>query len=345
MLLGDRGGCAYHRMVEPGRAVGDACPDIDIHIDWRVNATRDRDGHIDHVVAHGADVVVMQRPAPEIMLEHLRQLQRQGVAVVVEIDDLLSAISPAHVGYREYVRGGIAARVAACAAEADWVTVSTPALAATYGRHGRVSVIPNAIPRHIAELPPAYDRSPDVVTVGWTATVNSHPHDLDELASGLRQAIESTPGRSRFAVYSGADQVAPKVGVRPDEIGWCADPADFLASVGEQLDVGIAPLREDRFNAAKSWLKPLEYAARGVLPIRSTTGEYERAGIGVAAKRPRDWARLLTRAISDKDWRREQAAAARQQVLERHLTEHTAEAWAAAWRSAADSRRARRVAA
>ncbi len=82
----------------------------------------------------------------------------------------------------------------------------------------------------------------------------------------------------------------------------------------------------------------LEYSARVVFAVRSPSAEYERLGLGYRAKRPRDWAAALTRAVEDADWRREQAAANREQVLARHLTEHTAELWATAWRTAREKR-------
>ncbi len=75
-------------------------------------------------------------------------------------------------------------------------------------------------------------------------------------------------------------------------------------------------------------------------PVQGTAPSSRGAGrTGSArARRPRDWAAGLTRAIEDADWRREQAAANREQVLARHLTEHTAELWATAWRTAREKR-------
>src|SRR5699024_10081331 len=109
---------------------------------------------------------------------------------------------------------------------------------------------------------------------------------------------------------------------------------EYLTAMGELFDVGIAPLRHDRFNEAKSWLKPLEYAARGVFPIRANTPDYERFGLGIRAKRPRDWADQIAKAIDDPDRRREMAVRNRGVVLAEHLTEHTAPLWAQAWRQA-----------
>src|SRR3712207_32586 len=124
----------------------------------------------------------------------------------------------------------------------------------------------------------------------------------------------------------------------PVEIPWKDSVDEYLATVGEQLDVGLAPLRHDRFNECKSWLKPMEYAARGVFAVRSNTPDYERFGLGIRAKRPRDWADHIAKAVDDPDRRREVAVRNREAVLAGHLTEHTAPVWAEAWHRALDNR-------
>lgn len=335
LLLGDQAGCGFYRMSEPARAVSDAFGDVETIVATQLNVGRLRNGTIAAVDPGGADVVVMQRPATPDLLRSLRLLQRQGVPVVVEVDDLMSATPTAHIGHR--VLRDVAGIVAQCADEADHVTVTTPALLAHYARHGRGTVVPNAIPRRFAELWPAYERHTTPVGVGWTGQIPSHPHDLLALGSGLRQAFDHVGDRARFVTWNVLG-VAEQTGVQPVNVGARRDVGDYLNSIGEHLDVGIAPLADTRFNRAKSWLKPLEYAARGVLPISSRFGEYVRLGIGPTAKRPRDWAALVTRAVTDDDWRREQAEQAHRAVLDAHLTEHTAHLWMAAWKQAADSR-------
>ena len=112
----------------------------------------------------------------------------------------------------------------------------------------------------------------------------------------------------------------------------------YTTAVGDLFDVGVAPLRIDRFNTAKSWLKGLEFAARGVYFVRSPTAEYERLGLGMRARSPRDWAKWLTVGIQDADRRREHAVRAREAVLAAHLTEHTVGGWVDAWQQAIDNR-------
>jgi hypothetical protein len=72
--------------------------------------------------------------------------------------------------------------------------------------------------------------------------------------------------------------------------------------------------------------------------VRARSEEYERLGLGLPAKSPKDWAKWITVGIQDADRRRELAAAARETVLTDHLTEHTTERWIGAWRTALDNR-------
>ena len=338
-------GSKYHRMTEPARAVEEADLGIEVTVSHGITTTMvQRPGEVElsvgSVDARGADVVVLQLPKTVAMLQVLRLLQAQGVAVVVEMDDLLSAVPFGHQGHGGLVRGGMDKLALACAREADLVTVSTPALLAEYATRGRGVVVPNAIPRRIAELPPAYEREPETVTVGWTGSVGVHPYDLQVMESGLQQALDRTRGQSRFMVVgqAGATREVLRLAEDPEVVPWVKDVDEYLAVVGETFDVGIAPLRDDRFNACKSWLKVLEYSARGVYAVRSPSVEYERLGLGRRAKAPRDWATLITGGVQRVDQRRELAAADREVVLAQHLTEHTAERWADAWRQARENR-------
>jgi hypothetical protein len=338
-------GSKYHRMTEPARAVHEAGLGIQVTVSHGITTTMvqkpgETELSVGAVDAQGADVVVLQLPKTVAMLQVLRLLQDQGVAVVVEMDDLLSAVPYGHMGHSALIRGGLDKLALACAREADLVTVSTPSLLTEYATRGRGVVVPNAIPRRVAELPPAYEREPETVTVGWTGSVLVHPYDLQVMESGLQQALDRTQGQSRFMVMgaAGDSRSVLRLAEDPVVVPWVREVDDYLTLVGEQFDVGIAPLRDDRFNACKSWLKVMEYAARGVYAVRSPSKEYERLGLGRRAKAPRDWATLIAGGVQRPDQRREMAAADREAVLARHLTEHTAELWADAWRQARENR-------
>jgi hypothetical protein len=338
-------GSRYYRVDEPARAVQEADLGVTVSVRHGLQTTMvQRPGDaalsIASVDAEDADVVVMQLPKTEAMLQCLRFLQGQGVAVVVEMDDLLSAVSYGHTSHRALVRDGMGKFAQAAAQEADLVTVSTPALLTEYARHRRGAVVPNAVPRRTAELPPAFERAVDTATIGWSGSVATHPYDLQVMESGLQQALDRAGGRGRFVILGQAfdAQELLRLPEQPTEVPWIKDVDSYVRAVGELFDIGLAPLRADRFNTSKSWLKVLEYAARGVFAVRSPSAEYERLGLGRRARVPRDWATSIAAAVHDPDRRREQAAADREVVLAQHLTEHTAERWVDAWRRARDNR-------
>lgn len=345
LALSSSRGPQYHRMEEPARAVHEAAAGVEVAVTDALRTTvwQPSDGgppQITDVDARGADVVVVQLPKSVQMLQVIRLLQAQGVAVVVEMDDLLSAVPFGHSGHDALVQRGMARAAQQCAAEADFVTVSTPALLPEYARHGRGAVVENAIHRRFAELPPAYERAPSSVTVGWTGNVLNHPYDLQEMGSGLQQALDRAATASRFLILGQKWDAQRRMGLatEPDEVPWVQDPGEYLVRIGQLFDVGVAPLRLDRFNESKSWLKPLEYAARGVYCVRARTSEYERLALGLPAKAAKDWAKWIGTGIQDGDRRRELAAAAREKVLAGHLTEHRAERWIGAWRAALEHR-------
>jgi hypothetical protein len=121
-------------------------------------------------------------------------------------------------------------------------------------------------------------------------------------------------------------------------VPWIPDVDQFATAVGDLSDVGVAPLRTDRFSTSTSWLKALEFAARGVDLVRSPSAEYERSGLGMRARSSRDWAKWVTLGIQDADRRLGHAVRACEAVLAAHLTRHTAAGWVAAWQQAVDNR-------
>lgn len=349
-VTSDRQGSGFYRITEPAKAATaadrdllvDVTPTLDVELVERYQ--EDDDGRRlpgtttvrPDRVRTDADVVVFQRPTDPPLLAAIDLLQAQGVAVVVEVDDLLSAVPPDHPAFAVIRSGGARVLAEACR-RADLVTVSTPALAAEYARHGRVAVIPNAVPARVLDWP-GPRRHRGSARIGWAGTVHSHPHDLQVVGSGLQQALDD--GRATFAVLGDGAGARQRLALRdePPTLPWVPGVESYLRALGENFDVGIAPLRLDRFNRSKSWLKPLEYAARGVLCVYTPTDEYVRLGLGRPAARPRDWARWLRLAAADPSWRAEEADRNRRAVADRHTTERTGPAWAAAWRSAADNR-------
>lgn len=266
------------------------------------------------VIAPDADVVVLQRPFTDVLADSVPMLQAQGVKVVVEIDDDFEAISPRNISWSS-VHPKYSPRRnwdhlrRACDA-ADLVVVSTPALAETYGKHGRVTVVPNFVPESYQWIPRPWHEE---VRVGWSGSIETHPDDLQECGQGVANAIRAT--RSQFYVVGTGKGVKRALGLnsQPMSCGW--QPISIYPAMLAEIDVGIVPLKLDRFNEAKSWLKGLEMAAVGTPFVASPTGAYLELltrGAGLVAHKPRDWEALVARLVRNAGEREELAGMGRE---------------------------------
>jgi glycosyltransferase involved in cell wall biosynthesis len=348
----DMGRCG-HRLIWPARALADQGADVTVvtaedppeaQLQAQWGTLLDGTRVLVDVEVPDADVVVFQRPLQRTLVEAIPRLQDAGVRVVVEIDDDFTAMSRRNVAWyscqptayehpvTKAVMGGPDRNwhhLAHACRIADLVTVSTPALAQRYGKHGRVRVVPNHIPASYLDVRP---EPHDGVVVGWTGSVDTHPDDLQVTRGAVGRALRAT-GAS-FAVVGTGNGVQRRLGLDQPVVasGWL--PLDQYPHAVAQFDVGIVPLELSAFNEAKSALKGLEYAALGVPFVASPTEPYctlDMTMIGRLAMRPRHWERELRWLIENPEARDESASRGREAVRERWTVEGNCEQWFDAW--------------
>lgn len=276
----------------------------------------------------GADVLVCHRPSFPALVNELERQQRAGVALVVDIDDDLDNL-PRKLKHLAAPWIDVAAQSqrAACRM-ADLVTCSTPALMEKYAPHGRGVVLRNCIPAWMLEG----SRESDGRTLGWAGLAAGHLGDLPVTGGAVADALEGSGWR--FKIVGPAEDVRQQLGLTslPEATGGVS-LEDYQQALGS-LDVGIVPLAPTPFNRAKSGLKGLEYAARGVPFVASPTPEYLRLaeeGIGRIARTPADWRGHLRDLLRTEGLRIHLAHVARAVVAERHTYEAWAEEWGEAW--------------
>lgn len=345
----DKAGCAFYRHEGPARVAAEHGVEAVICRDdftiyqapfGKIVAETQPEGDGTRITEWAEDVVVLQRPAKESVVEIIPILQSRGVAVVVDVDDDFSCLDPRHPAFGHF-SPTLSPEVnwhhlrRACGL-ADLVTVTTPALAERYGGHGRVVVLPNCVPAGLLEMP----RDSDGHTLGWAGRAQMHPGDLQATCGGVPEALERTGWRFH--------NVGPAEGVR-EGLGLSEEPSstgglsveEYHKALGS-LDVGIVPLVDSAFNAAKSGLKGLELGARGIPFVASSTPEYQALadeGIGVVVpERARNWRRELEQLMSDESLRWEAVDRARTAIAERHTLEGESWRWVEAWQSALDRR-------
>ena len=298
---------------------------------------------VDVRIPPDADVIVMQRVSLAHLSNGIKMIRAKGVAVVVDMDDDLTKIDPNNPAF--YAMRSDAGDLRhtwrnahqACL-DATLVTVSTPALLPVYAPHGRGVVLENCVPASYLDVP--HDDSP---VVGWPGSTHSHPFDVQEVGPAVARLL-----REGHA-YRG---VGPADGLR-EALGLDADPdvtgsveldewPDALAGLG----VGLAPLADTAFNAAKSRLKIVELSSVGVPWVASPRAEYVRwhrkTGVGLMAERPKDWYRQVKRLVSDPVLRADQSAAGRAAMVGETI-EGNAWRWLEAWESALQSQRGGRL--
>lgn len=316
-----------------------------------------------------ADVVVIQRPLAAHRADLVSLLQAQGIAVVVEIDDDFETIHPRNVSFRsthpKWSPGWNRKHLARACREADLIVCTTSMLAHRYARHGRVAVVPNHVPawyldvdqstvpeRTIGErarslgvgspkpaIPPATEGSNpsgELVSVGWTGTIDTHPTDLQVARGAVAKACRDSGAPFEVVGTGRGVQAALALDEPPAATGWLS--LDLYPTSMARHGVGIVPLDDILFNEAKSALKLMEYAALGVPVVASPNADNARMhseGIGLLAAKPKHWHAHLRALLADEEYRADLAGQGRA-AMERWTIEGNTDRWWDAWTTCHD---------
>ena len=286
-------------------------------------------------VPRDADVIVFQRVTHRYLVQAFELLRQNNVAVVVDMDDDLTCIHPANPAFHmlhpssPYADHSWQNTLLACEA-ATVVTVSTPALLDRYAKHGRGRVLYNAVPKSMLDVPHT-----DSNVVGWAGSIHSHPTDLQVMGSAPAQLLQLGV---KFKIAGPLDGVHRAFGipssVQIDSTGVIDLEAWPLAV--NSLGIGLAPLADSKFNAAKSWLKLLEYGALGIPAVASPRAEYvrlHRQGVGWLASKPAEWKSKIKMLVDSEAARIELGEKSRETVA-KHTIEENAWRWWESWSEA-----------
>lgn len=354
-------GCGDYRVRFPADAVTRRADELGVSVETTdhldADATRTDTGiRIRTVdIPGGIDVVSFQRPLRAELAGAIAWLKarRPDIGIVVELDDDLAQVPTSntaflstHPGHNpeenyKWLRQAISL--------ADVLTVSTPPLAQNYGHSTETFVIRNAVPESMLQQPArAMSRRDDKTRViGWAGYAGTHGGDLEVTGGALRDVIDGE--KTVFRQNGPRDGVATALGLDEESVdatGWLNPTSLYRAALSE-LDIGIVPLADTRFNRAKSNLKMLEFAAAGVPVIGSMTPEHielQRNGapVWLVKERRQAWVRALRSMLAlDDDQLRILAENHREFVRRGHTMFHRAPQWADAWKMAAKIARSR----
>jgi glycosyltransferase involved in cell wall biosynthesis len=217
----------------------------------------------------------------------------------------------------------------------DLVTVSTEPLVDVVKRYNsNVVVLPNCVHEDLLKIErPRRER----VTVGWSGGT-SHLRDFRYIAGPLSRFLKRNPLVDFH--FAGADYT-PLLKVPADRTRhtpWTPDLWDFYRGV--DFDIGLAPLDPaGKFNRCKSFLRALEYAARGIPVVASACEAYsgfvQHGVTGFLVKYDHEWSRYLRDLVNDEAMRAEMGAAAKR-LAQEHTIQKRYTAWQAAYEGVMD---------
>jgi hypothetical protein len=364
MLFADRAGCGEYLVLGPARAVN-ARPELGVRCTTAdhlpADATETVNGYSIRSITppRDVDVIVFQRPMRAAMIGAMKWLaqRRPDIALVVEIDDDLLAIPTSNsafmrlqpkVNHNENI-GWLREALHL----ADMITVSTPELKSRYGMRTPAVAVRNAIPRSVLSQPArtlsrgrkvAADADENRV-IGWAGWTGTHAADPLVTSGALADVVGVPRDDDRtisFRNIGPGDGVAGAFGLESElagATGWL--PLDLYRAGMGQLDVGIVPLEDTRFNRSKSFLKAIEFAAAAVPVVVSDTPEHRYLRDNgmplMLATRRREWVKALRSLVDlDDEGLRDLAVAHRENVRLYHTIEGRVEDWTSAWKRAAD---------
>lgn len=343
----DRYGCGHHRLIWPAEELARQGYDVVVvpaserHLRLQIDNQTGRVSSVE--LPEGADVVVLQRVTHRYLSEVVPIIRAQGVAVVVDVDDDLASIHPSNPAWIDLhpmrhtmVKSAKSAQpymhswhnLADACKHATLVTTTTPALERRYAVHGRSRVLPNYLAEHYYRIPHV-----DNDVIGWPASSHSHPNDPEVVGNAIQRLVND--GAS-FRVVSNSPGVSSLFGLNDDnQLELVTEQIELLdwPHAIAKLGIGIAPLADTRFNAAKSWLKPLELSAVGVPWVASDRAEYRRLhalGCGVLVDKPKAWYATLRDLRRDRSRRVELSEAGRTVAHQLRLSTN-AWRWWEAW--------------
>lgn len=255
------------------------------------------------------DVIYIQRNAldPNEVSRFLEAAKTRGIRLVVDLDDDLVTVKHAD-GHRQIseLTSEDSESLKLLLASCDVVLSSTAHLAARLAPYTqRVEVIENRLDPRVWDAVVARneaDAPAGVIRALYMGTA-THAEDL-----GLLEEVFSS------GLSLGGKKVQLEViGITPDRNDWYSrlqppghsrgypEFVSYLRANRNRWDIALAPLVDDYFNAAKSDLKLLEYAALGLPSVASNVGPYKdhRLATALVDNTPASWRKGIGQALTE----------------------------------------------
>jgi glycosyltransferase involved in cell wall biosynthesis len=270
--------CVWYRVIGPGQALQS--------VGWSVEyAYLEETERIRWLLTRNApDAIILHRGTANAGFASLRrETKMRGVPVWYDLDDNIidpQAIETAsHLSHLDSssiraIQDWTLTNIA-CLAECDGALFSTPVLRDIGLRHnGKSKVAANFLPAFYAGLAElGVERQDHNVRIYYGPGSIEHKIHFDLIAAALPDIMRQFP---TIEFYIGGGLEPPRsleaLGSRVIKLPWVR-PEIYYRMLG-LMDIALAPLAEDSFSAAKSWIKVLEAASAGCIWIGSNQPGY-----------------------------------------------------------------------
>ena len=276
------------------------------------------------------DVFIFQRTDKPETVEIMRQAQLRGKRAVYDIDDNLLNLPVDHPMFKHFRADSVQSAIVSHLKQADLVTVSTAILGSALADYtSKQIVIRNELDPDI--FGPALAKAGPPVKIGYAAGW-THKNDLGPVVQALEKLLAEYGEAIRLVFFwlipdelKGHPQV--------EHLGGFPLLGDYAQQLQEaRLDIGLAPLAENAFNAAKSDVKYLEYASQAIAGIYSRVPPFAsvadgQTGLFVDGQNPDRWYEKIKFLIEHQDERRQIQQHAMNEVRNNRSIKQMAEAW------------------
>lgn len=305
----DSGSCWLARLSNPLRYLATLHPE-----EYEVGIT----GILDTRSLHIPDVFLCQRQYKSDVYTPIMQAQKKlGKTVIYEADDNFFEVPPWNPAFKStYKHKVVQDNIKMFLENSDAVFVSTDELKKAYSQYNdRIYVLPNSLDFNHIHEPSGNHAKPVILYQGS----NTHKRDIAILFKAFERLNKDDDVYMKL--WHVSEGPKGKNIYRPP---FCGLEGFFqmLAQMGAQTGVGLCPLVPNKFNAAKSNIKHLEYGANGIPTIASDFGPYaetiEHEKTGILVSNPADWYYWIRNLIENPGIRQQLVKNAQAEIREKY---------------------------
>lgn len=243
--------------------------------------------------------------------------RKNGVKIIMDIDDSMWDIHDDNPAYKTYQPGGQAIKdLNSIINEVDHITCTNEYLknviiSRTNKRPDQITVLPNYIDFNIYHYRPEFKDTEDILITHFGSTTHFKDLDTHPFFMGMDKIMKEYPHVKFRSVGAFLGKFRKKWGLRYENYYGHEDIYTWIKEkypkYMEETDFFVTPLVDDIYNRCKSPIKWLEASAVKKPGIWQDIRQYREVideTNGFLAKKDKDWYRAMKELIEDKEKRK-----------------------------------------